>query len=159
MTVAEWAQGARWALAGVFVVSAVAKSVRRQSLAQRASEIQGLGVPARVAPTLGIALPLVESAIALLLVLVPQRWPVLVAGAFLALMTALIARAVLRGTPVPCRCFGGLSTRPLSWWTLGRNLGFLALAALAVATPDGVGRPTWTALVCFVLAFVLVLVG
>jgi hypothetical protein len=155
--VSEWAEGARYALAGIFVVSAVAKVARRGGPGPQ--DALALGVPAPLAPVVGVALPAFEGILAVLLIAVPARWPSVVALVFLVGVTLLIVRALARGVRTPCRCFGGLSARPLSGRAVLRNLALIGLAAAAVAVPAGLGAPGWTALVLFVAAFGLVLIG
>lgn len=153
----EWTEGARWALAGIFVVSAVAKVARRGG--PGAQDVLALGVPARLAPVVGVGLPVFELLLAVLLIVVPARWPSVVALVFLIGVTLAVGRALARGVRTPCRCFGGLSSRPLSGRAVLRNLALIGLAVAAIAVPAGLGAPGWTALVLFAAAFGLVLIG
>lgn len=155
----SWAEGARWAIAGIFVVSAVAKVVRRVPLAERRREAEVLGVPAGASALVARLLPVVEVILAVLLVVIPARWPVALAGAFLLLVTVLVVRALSRGVHEPCRCFGALSNKPLSGLALARNIGLIGMTALAWWTPSGVSSPGITAFVCFIIAFGLALLG
>lgn len=156
MTLAAWADGARWALAGIFVVAAITKVVQRGGLAARARDVQVLGVPARISSVVAWVLPLGEAGLAVLLVVVPARWPVGLALVLLLLLTLLAARTVRRGVATPCRCFGGLTARPLSWRTVVRNGGLMTIGLVALVPAAGIGPPTWWALAWFALAFVLV---
>ena len=155
----SWPEGARWAIAGIFVVSAVAKVVRRVPFSERRRETEALGVPARVSGLVTRVLPVAEVLLALLLVVIPARWPVALAGAFLLALTLLVIRALSKGTTEPCRCFGALSNKPLSGMALARNIGLIGLTALAWWAPDGVSTPGVTALACFLVAFGLALLG
>jgi thiol-disulfide isomerase/thioredoxin/uncharacterized membrane protein YphA (DoxX/SURF4 family) len=114
---------ARWLLAAVFVVAGLAK------LADRAGSRQALiefGVPATLAPPLGILLPLAEIAIAAaLLPTISAWWGALGALMCLLLFTAGIGINLARGHRPACHCFGQLSSAPVGWPTLVRN-GFLA---------------------------------
>ncbi len=148
-------EAARWVVAGVLVVSGVSKLASRSS--NKAAEMAALGVPAAVAPVVAFVLPIVELVVAALLLLVEARWPTFLAVLLFAGFAALVAVNLLRGRRPSCRCFGSLSDRPLSALTLVRNGWLLALAAVAVATPDGPGQPGWLALVMFVPTLALLL--
>ena len=159
MTLEAWAEGARWATAGILVVSAITKLARRGGRAARAHDARTLGVPDRLAAILALALAPLELGLAALSVAVPNRLAVVPAVIFLGAVTVLVARAVRRGVSTPCQCFGGLQTRPLSSWTVARNLALLAIAIVALASPGPLGAPTFTALVWFVVAFGIVVLG
>jgi hypothetical protein len=116
------------ALAAVLVWAAAAKAMRPAATARDFDEI-GL----RGARWLARGLPLVELATAGLLGLVPS-WGGVVAFALLAGFTVVLFRLVRSGRPVPCHCFGGTSTEPVSTLTLARNGGLLVLAAIAAAS-------------------------
>lgn len=61
-------------------------------------------------------------------------WTALAAAALLAGFTVAVGVRIARGDAVPCGCFGSVSARPVSWATVARNVGFMALAlAAAVA--------------------------
>jgi uncharacterized membrane protein YphA (DoxX/SURF4 family) len=117
-------------LAGVLAAAGAAKL---RDLPGSRQAMEGFGVPARLAPAAGIALPVVEIAIALLLVA-----PSLVsAGAVLALclllvMTAAITRLLVRGESPECHCFGAMHSQPVGRSTLARS-GALAVLAAFVA--------------------------
>jgi hypothetical protein len=61
---------------------------------------------------------------------------VVIAG-LLAIFTALLSQALLRGIDLRCGCFGG--EERASWWTVARDLIMLA-AAVAVARAPAPGR-------------------
>ena len=46
--------------------------------------------------------------------------------------TALMVANLARGRRVPCACFGARSGRPIGAWSVARNVGLLALAAVAI---------------------------
>jgi methylamine dehydrogenase accessory protein MauD len=120
------------ALAAVFAVAAATKLLDREgsSIAMRS-----FGVPDRLAGIAARLLPIVEIAIAALLLPVSTRGDAAVAALVLLLaFCAAIARAVARGEAPECHCFGQLHSAPAGWRTLGRNLALAALAALVVAT-------------------------
>ena len=112
-------------LALVLVVAAGAK-LRRPS--QTADELATLGL--RQAGVLAWLVPAVELATAAALVVAPA-WGGVLAFALLAAFTAVLVPVVRSGRLVTCSCFGGISSRPVSPWTLVRNGGLLALAAVA----------------------------
>jgi len=148
-------EAARWVVAGVLVVSGVSKLASRSS--NKVAEMAALGVPAVVAPVVAFVLPIVELVVAALLLLVDARWPTFLAVLLFAAFVAVVAVNLLRGRRPSCRCFGSLSDRPLSALTLVRNGWLLALAAVAVATPDGPGQLGWLALALFVPTVALLL--
>ena len=128
----------------VFAVAGVAKARSRTTTV---GELSALGVPgAAVAATV---LPAVELATAIAVLLRPSVGA-LVAVALLTVFTGFVAVAVARGATVSCGCFGSLSRSPLSWTTVGRNLGLVGIA-LTAATVDRLARPD--------LALTLVVVG
>src|SRR5919109_933029 len=123
--------GARMLLAAVFGIAGLAK------LADRAGTRQALvdfGVPARVTTPFGLLLPLAEMAVAV--ALVPRAtawWGALGALALLLLFVAAIAVNLARGRKPDCRCFGQLSSTPVGWSTVARNVGLATVPALVVA--------------------------
>lgn len=116
-------------LAAVFAWAGISKLGSR---ARTARTFRALGLPA--AGTLALAVPAVELALAVGLVLAPG-WAAAGALALLAAFTVFLARAVRAGVEVGCGCFGSSGGDPVSTVELVRN-GFLAVAAvLALATP------------------------
>jgi uncharacterized membrane protein YphA (DoxX/SURF4 family) len=107
------------ALVGVvFLVAGVAKLTSRGW----PSQARALGAPdwtVRVVPVLEIAVG------AALVAGVPYaEVPGLL---LLAAFTAFLARALGRGVAAPCACFGTLTTRPVTWWSVARNVALMAL--------------------------------
>lgn len=125
---AELALVARWALAAVLLVSAVAKLADR---ARTADAVVDLGVPQR----LRWAAPVVPAAelVAACLLVVPAtgRWGAVGALALLAVFTVAIAANLVRGRRPACNCFGRIDDRPIGGRTLVRNAFLLAVAAVA----------------------------
>lgn len=121
------AQVAALALAAVFVIAAGAKL---RSPAATATELAELRL--RFPTALAWLLPAIEIVVAAMLILAPA-WGGIVAFALLAAFTAVLVGVVRSGRSVSCRCFGGLSTKPISKLTLVRNGALLALAAVATA--------------------------
>lgn len=92
--------------------------------------LRGFGLTPSMAALLGPALPWAELAVVLLMLMPGAA----VAGAGLALVllavfTAAILGALLRGKRPNCNCFGHASDKPIGWNTAARNAMLLALAA------------------------------
>src|SRR4051794_38955489 len=123
-------------LAVVFATAGVAKLL---DLKASRESLRDFGMPAGVANTAGVLLPIAELATALLLLLTPTAE----IGAVLALVLLGafifgIARAMRQGVAPDCNCFGQLHSAPAGRTTLIRN-GILA--ALAVVVLIGGGGP------------------
>jgi thiol-disulfide isomerase/thioredoxin len=131
---------ARVLLAATFIVSAVAKLRDADGAKQAARDF---GVPAGVAPLVAASLAPLELASALLLLTMDVG---VTAGALLALgllaaFTIGIVANLLRGKRVDCHCFGAMSTKPLSWWSVLRNVSLMVFAAIALAGGTSQGWP------------------
>ena len=111
----------------VFLVSAVTKLASPNVWRTQAAD---LGVPRVVV----VALPIVEAALGALLVVQWQRriCAALALGLLLA-FTALLVVRLSQGRRPPCACFGSFSAKPISWMHVARNVGFIALGAVAFA--------------------------
>jgi thiol-disulfide isomerase/thioredoxin len=120
-------------LVAVLLTSGIAK-LRDPRATQDA--FTALRVPGLVAPDAAVpALPWVEIALAVLLLVAPAGWLVPVAVAVLLLMlayTALVARALTFDEPVTCACFGGLGRHEVDPTTFARNVLLTALAGAVV---------------------------
>ncbi|HVE18697.1 MAG TPA: MauE/DoxX family redox-associated membrane protein [Ilumatobacteraceae bacterium] len=111
-------------LGAVFIVSGVTKIAAMKQWRTQAAD---LGVSGLVVG----GLPYAELGIGALLVAQIARRPVaIVAGVVLAAFTTLLAVRLSQGRRPPCACFGGLSSKPISWTNVARNAVFIALAAL-----------------------------
>jgi uncharacterized membrane protein YphA (DoxX/SURF4 family) len=110
----------------VFLVSGGSKLAAGPQWPQQA---RGLGAPSFVVPVL----PWLEIVLGAVLVmqLVPTL-AVLVALALLVAFTVLIVRRLAEGRHPPCACFGAWSTKPLGRGHVVRNVGFIALAVVAL---------------------------
>src|SRR5260370_37016020 len=120
--------GARILLAAVFAVAGIAKLF---DLRGSRKSLEAFGVPGWLAKPLGILLPLAELACAA--ALIPDAWAWWGANGVLAMLALFIAGIsvnLARGRAPDCHCFGQLSSSPVSWKTLVRNLVLLALAGL-----------------------------
>lgn len=117
-------------LATIFAVAGIAK-LRDQRGSMEAA--RAFGSPDRLAGGVGRGLPLVELAIAVLLLPVATRWyaAVTAVGLLLAFCVA-IGIAMARGRILNCHCFGQLHSAPVGWKTLARNGVLAALAAYVV---------------------------
>ena len=83
-------------------------------------------------PPIAVVVPWVELAVGVLsVVAVLLPWSAYVAIALLVVFTVVIVRRLLDGSRPPCACFGSRSSRPLGAVHVARNVGLLALAAVA----------------------------
>ena len=117
-------------LAAVFAVAGVAKLADRKGSREAA---RAFGVPDPLAGVVGTGLPLLELAIAVLLL--PPATRLYAAAAAFALLLAFsiaIGVAMARGQAPDCHCFGQLHSEPAGWKTLGRNAALAGLAAFVV---------------------------
>jgi uncharacterized membrane protein YphA (DoxX/SURF4 family) len=112
------------ALAGVFVVSSVAKLRDRVATA---SAMRGLRLPAHA----GDSVAAVELFTALGLLMERRTpWAAMVATTLLVVFTTFVIVNIALGRRVPCPCFGA-TIAPLGLGTVARNLGLVALAVVA----------------------------
>ncbi|PKH37650.1 Methylamine utilisation protein MauE [Nocardioides alpinus] len=120
-------------LAAVLLTSGVAKL--RDPRATR-DAFDALKVPTVVAPDVSArALPWVEIALAILLLVTPAGWLFPVSAVLVLLMlayTGIVARALGFDEPVACSCFGSLGRHEIDRTTLARNVLLTALAAAVV---------------------------
>lgn len=135
--------GAQVLLAGVFAVAGIAKL---RDLAGSRRAVAEFGVPAKLAPGIGTALPVAELAVTAVLILHPTtRWGALAALLLLLAFIAGIATAMSRGRAPDCNCFGQLHSAPAGRSTLARNAALAALAAVVVVHGPGPAINTWIA--------------
>src|SRR5665648_353258 len=125
-------------LVGVFGLAAVTKLA---DLPGSRAAMEGFGVPKRFAAPAGIALPLVELAIAVLFLPVSTAWWGAIGGLLLMLaFIAAIGYTLSQGRTPDCHCFGLVYSEPVGRSTLVRNSIFAVLAAVLVLRgPDGQG--------------------
>ena len=123
-----------------FAISAVAK-IRDTDGARQA--VRDFGVPSSVAPLVATSLAPLELASALLLLTTDVGVTAggLLALGLLAAFTVGIVTNLLRGKRVDCHCFGAMSTKPLSWWSVVRNGVLMALAVVVLAGGTAQGWP------------------
>src|SRR4051794_22647862 len=112
--------GARLVLAAVFLTAALGKLGDRSGFRRT---LAGFGLPPGPARVAAAALPPVELAVAVALV-VPglARWGALAAVLLLLAFCAGVGRALARGETPDCNCFGRVRSAPVGPGTLARNL-------------------------------------
>src|SRR5215207_9909900 len=121
---------ARLILAAVFAVSGISKLF---DLSGSQAAMRSFGVPERFTRAGGIALPIAELVIAVLLIPVTTaRWGALLALILLAVFIAGISYSLSRGRKFDCHCFGQLTTSEIGPPTLIRNAVLAVLAAFVV---------------------------
>jgi hypothetical protein len=120
-----------------------ASLAKLEDLGAAREAVSGFGiVRGRTARLLGTALPFAELLLGLCLLVGFQTWAAAWASAaLLALFSAAILAAVMRGREVECNCFGQLGRGVVSWRTLARNGVLMLLAVTASA-----GAPHFLAL-------------
>lgn len=104
--------------------------------------LAGVAKLAGPAPQIGLprwveaVLPWVELAVGALVV---AGFRVAAGAAILLLagFTGWLARRLRRGDRRPCGCFGEAAGRPVSGWSIGRNVVLMVIAAVAAAGIDG----------------------
>ncbi len=131
-------------LAGMFALAALTKL--RDLKGTRAGFVN-LGLP--MPDVLVWAVPVVELAVAIMLLVAPG-WGGVAAFALLLAFTVVLVTTITSGRLVPCRCFGGLSDEPVSWVQVARNGWLLVIAAVA-SLEDALGRPPLAQLVVAVM--------
>jgi len=124
---------ARLFLAGVFLWAAFTKLPDMATFATSVANYRLLAPD--LVPWAASAVVGVEVAVGLALLSGVWLRPAALAGAgLLALFTAGLAQALLRGIDLTCGCFGG--TEPATWLTVARDLAML-VPAVALAWRGG----------------------
>lgn len=130
----------RLAVGGVFAVSGWTKlsDIERTIRSVRAYEV----LPESIVPGVGTALPLVELALAALLVTgLATRLAALMTGALCLAFLIGVASAWARGLQIECGCFGngGFTADPVPGYVreIVLNTVLIAAAAWLVRRPDG----------------------
>jgi Methylamine utilisation protein MauE len=123
----------RWvapvALAVVFAWAGGAKFADREATA---AGFRALGLGS--ADQRAIQVPAFEIATAVLLLVAPVGGAI-VALLLLAVFTVILSNRLVAGSRVPCRCFGNVRTRPISWLDVVRNVGLAGLAVVTLVLP------------------------
>ena len=118
---------ARLILAAVFVVSGISKLF---DLSGSQAAMRSFGVPERMTRAGGIALPIAEIVIAVLLIpATTAAWGALLALILLIVFVLGISYSLSRGRKFDCHCFGQLTTSEIGPSTLVRNAVLAVLAA------------------------------
>ncbi|MGI8863623.1 MAG: MauE/DoxX family redox-associated membrane protein [Solirubrobacteraceae bacterium] len=126
---------ARVFLAGVFIVAGVGKLL---DLAGSRKALVGFGVSESFAGVAGTALPLVELATAVaLLIRATATVGAVVALVLLVAFVVGITRAMSRGEEPDCHCFGTIHSAPAGRTQVVRNVGLGAVAVFALASGPG----------------------
>lgn len=121
----------RFLLSVAFLVAAIGKLTQPPSFRK---VLRAFGAPAYAAAILAVALPLAELAVAcLLLRRSSARLGAIGALALLAIFSASLAVALLKGRSLECRCFGPLFRGQLGWPALARNVALLIAAGIVAA--------------------------
>jgi hypothetical protein len=134
-------------IALVFGASAASKITGWQEFAGAVQNYRLL--PGAAVRPFAYTLPLVEAAAAAGLLLAATRpYAAGVAIALLALFSLAIGINIARGRRhIDCGCFRAAFRQPLSWWLVGRNTAFAALALLATSPGAPARLLTWLDLV------------
>ena len=122
-------------IATTFVAAGAAKLIRYPRWRSALDEYR---FPGALAGWIAVGVPTAELGAVVLLVWVSQAVGAAVSLALLALFSAAIARvAVVRGSRVPCGCFGGDESQDYRL-LLGRNAFLcIACAAILLGGPEG----------------------
>jgi uncharacterized membrane protein YphA (DoxX/SURF4 family) len=111
---------------GAAMVIAGAGKIASRSWPEQAT---ALGAPAWAVPTV----PWLEMALGALLVAdLGVRWVAVAVVLLLLTFTGLLAMHLASGDRPVCACFGPLSRRPISWWSVVRNLALVALGVVVI---------------------------
>src|SRR5829696_7536932 len=123
---------ARLILAAVFAVSGISKLF---DLSGSQAAMRSFGVPEPFTRAGGIALPIAELVIAVLLIpTAAARWGALLASILLAVFIASISYSLSRGRKFDCHCFGQLTSSEIGPTTLIRNAALAVLAAFVAVS-------------------------
>ncbi|HEX6533399.1 MAG TPA: MauE/DoxX family redox-associated membrane protein [Gemmatimonadaceae bacterium] len=154
---------ARLFLAAVFLVAALGKLADRRGSRRALTEF---GVPRVLAAPVAAMLPVIELAVAALLVpRATARSGAIAAMVLLGVFIVAIGISLARGRQPDCHCFGQLHSAPVGWSTLARNGAFIGIAAVALRwggeSPGAIavtpGAVAWIALAAALIALVLAL--
>jgi peroxiredoxin/uncharacterized membrane protein YphA (DoxX/SURF4 family) len=128
----------RLALVVVFFVSGTAKLF---DLSGSRAALRAFGVPERLISPGGVVLPLVEIALAVLLIpAATAAWAALGALVLLAIYVGGMAYHLARGERFNCHCFGQLTTSEIGVTTIVRNVVLGVIAAFVTYQGFAHGR-------------------
>jgi uncharacterized membrane protein YphA (DoxX/SURF4 family) len=132
-TLARLVLAAVWLVAGALKLGDLAGSGRAVAAYRL--------LPPEGARLVGAALPFIEVALGVLLLLgVAIRLAAVVSAALFAVYVGAIASVWARGLSIDCGCFSGggqlaVGQRPAYGWEIARDVALLAVAAFLVARP------------------------
>jgi hypothetical protein len=112
------------ALVGVVLIIAGVAKLTSRGWPSQARAIGAPGWAIRVVPVLEVVI-----GAALVAGVLYAGWAAL---ALLVGLTAFLVVVLLRGVEAPCACFGSMSTRPVTWWSVARNVALMALALVSL---------------------------
>lgn len=126
-------------LAGVFFVAGLAKLADRAGLYQ---SMVDFGLPKRFARPFGLALPLAELTVGLLLMFNTTAW-IGAIGTLSLLLSFIVGITynLAKGRKPDCHCFGKLNSTPIGWDTVLRNSLLALLAAFIIWQGPGTLSP------------------
>ena len=117
----------RWAAGALVGIVLLAAGVAKLTSRGWPGQAEALGAPAWTIRLI----PFVEVVIGAALV-AGVDYVAVAAIVLLVAFTVLLVRALARGVKAPCACFGSLRTRPVTWWSVARNVALLALAIFSL---------------------------
>jgi uncharacterized membrane protein YphA (DoxX/SURF4 family) len=147
----------RLIIAAVFAAAGIAKLRDHHGTIRM---LMGFGLAERLARPSGAALPVLELAVAVALLLpVSARYGALAALALVMMFSAAMVWNLARGRRPDCQCFGQAHATPIGWQPLARNAGLALAAAVVLWMPaDAVGHTTG-ALLAVAVGTVIVALG
>lgn len=155
----DWVLAAGNALAaGVLINAGIAKMIAPGPVLRAAAEV--LSAPLRADELFVRGFGAVELAVAAALLAWPARVSAAIATAMLGICFAAAGLAgILRGSSVPCGCFGGVSPKPLGWANIALGIALAAAWPVNVLAgqPAGAGYSLRTALLSSIASAVLCL--
>lgn len=137
--VAAWlAVPARWYLGGLFVFASLHKIAVPHDFAVDIATYEIL--PLAIVNPMAIALPWIELAVGLMLLTGTRiRAGALLVAAMMLIFIGALGIALTRGLDMSCGCFAsqGAEDDPISWITIIRDSGWLAMALLVLFFDKG----------------------
>ncbi len=122
---------ARFVLGSMWVIAGLGKLADREPRGRAVADF-GL-LPRPTADVLGTALPWIELALGILLLVGLGTAPAAAASAgLLAVFTLAISINLARGRKIECHCFGQWGRARISWASVARNLALLGAALMLV---------------------------
>ncbi|MDP9342043.1 MAG: DoxX family protein [Actinomycetota bacterium] len=95
--------------------------------------------PAPLSEWIGRWLPILETALGVLLVLgIEQRLTGWTVTGLLILFGAAVSVNLVRGRAIDCGCSGGTAPKSITWWTVARNGGLTAMSMSVATNPPTV---------------------